>query len=846
MRALYLLLVLAATPVVAAPLSYYLPREANYDPSVPTPEDVLGTEVGEWHVRHDQVVAYARAVAAASDRVTVEETGRTHEDRPVLLVTVTSPANQADIATIRDRHAALADPASGETGDGLPAVVWFCYSVHGNEPSGANSGLLTLYHLAACTDPEVVSLLESTVVLIDPAVNPDGLSRFAQWANMHKGKVPVADPATREHREDWPSGRTNHYWFDLNRDWMLLTHPESRARIGTYHAWMPNVLIDFHEMGTNSTYFFQPGVPARRNPITPEENVRLTERIAAYHAAEFDGEGDLYYSEEDFDDFYYGKGSTYPDANGAIGILFEQASSRGHVQDTVNGLLTFPYTIRNQFRTAQSTLRAMADMGPELNAYLARFHREAARAGTSDPVGAYVFGDAHDPMRTYLMADILLRHGVRLHNLSRDVTRGGNEFLAGLAYAVPTDQPAYSLVRAFFEEPKVFADSLFYDVSAWTFPHAFNLPFAAMDRGVVGREVETLLRPEEAPPTAPGAYAYVLEWDDYYAPRSAYRLLAAGARVRVAAEPFTGVTPSGEVAFGRGSLVVPAGIQPPGLDLEPLLRRAAVDDGVRVHALTGGLTPAGIDVGSPSMKPLTKPVPLLVVGHGVSSYEAGEVWHLLDARMRIPVTQVDTDRLGGVDLEPYTHVILVDGNYGRLDSTVVAKVKDWVRGGGTLIAQKDAIRWADRNGLVDVEFVEDPEEDDEDEEPAARRPYAGRDADRGAKVTGGVILETRIDTTHPLAYGYTRDRLPVFRNSNLYLKHTDDVYDDVAVYTADPLLAGYIHPENLARARNSVSIATRSLGRGHIALFTDDMAFRGFWYGTSRALLNALLFGDVR
>jgi hypothetical protein len=848
MRALILTLVLlAVTPVVAAPLSYYLPEGAEYDPAIPTPEDVLGTEVGEWHVRHDQVVAYARAVAAASDRVTVEETGRTHEDRPVLLLTVTSAANQADIATIRDRHAALADPASGETGEGLPAVVWLVYSVHGNEPSGANSGLLMLYHLAAGTDPEVTSLLESTVVLIDPAVNPDGLSRFAQWANMHKGTVPVADPATREHREDWPSGRTNHYWFDLNRDWMLLTHPESRARIATYHAWKPNVLVDFHEMGTNATYFFQPGVPSRRNPITPEENVRLTERIAAYHAAEFDREGDLYYSEEQFDDFYYGKGSTYPDANGCIGILFEQASSRGHVQDSVNGLLTFPYTIRNQFRTGQSTLRAMADLGPELNDYLARFHRDALRAGGSDPVGAYVFGDASDPMRTYLLADILLRHGVRLHNLQQDFTEGDTRFLAGLAYAVPTDQPAYSLVRAFFEEPKAFTDSLFYDVSAWTFPHAFNMPFVARDAGIVGGEVETLLRPEEASAFTTGAYAYVLEWDDYYAPRAAYRLLDAGARVRVATEPFSATTPAGVIEFARGNLVIPTGIQPDDLALDGLLRRIAIEDGVRVHAVTGGLTPGGVDIGSPSMRPLTKPVPLLVVGHGVSSYEAGEIWHLLDHRMRIPLTQVDTDRLDGLDLKPYTHLVMVNGSYGRLDSTTVEKVKHWVRDGGTLIAQKGAVRWAVRQDLVDLEFVddEDEEDDEEEKEPAVRRPYAEKSSDRGAKVTGGVILEARLDTTHPLGYGYTRDRLPVFRNSNLYLAHGDEVYDDVAVYTADPLLAGYIHPENLEKAAGSVSIAARRLGQGHVALFVDNMAFRGFWYGQNKTLLNALLFGDV-
>src|SRR5690606_10462510 len=202
---------------------------------------------------------------------------------------------------------------------------------------------------AAATGPEADAILNNVVVLLDPVLNPDGLNRFAHWVNSNRSKNINADPATREHSETWPGGRTNHYWFDLNRDWLPVQHPESQGRIRQFHKWKPNVVLDFHEMGTNSTFFFQPGIPSRNNPLTPKRNFELTAEIAKYNAAGMDEIGSLYYTRQSFDDFYYGKGSTYPDGNGSIGILFEQASSRGHIQESVNGLVTFPFTIKNQF-----------------------------------------------------------------------------------------------------------------------------------------------------------------------------------------------------------------------------------------------------------------------------------------------------------------------------------------------------------------------------------------------------------------------------------------------------------------------------------------------------------------
>ena len=353
-------------------LNYYVPSDQNYNDKIPTPKDIIGHEVGEWHVTHDKLVEYMKVLAKSSDRITLEDRGKTFEGRPLLLLTITSPSNHSRINDIRQRHIdGTNDSSLDVTSD--PIIVYQGFSIHGNEPSGANAGLLAAYHLAASQAPETLQLLKDVVILFDPSFNPDGLQRFAYWANTNRNQNLTADPNDREYREVWPGGRTNHYWFDLNRDWLPGQLPESQARLKSFTKWLPNILTDHHEMGTNSSFFFQPGHPSRVNPLTPLMNQKLTEKISKFHIDAFDKIGSLYYSQENFDDFYYGKGSTYPDVNGSIGILFEQASSRGHIQESDNGVLTFPFTIRNQLTAAFSTLKAASSMRVELLNYFQNF-----------------------------------------------------------------------------------------------------------------------------------------------------------------------------------------------------------------------------------------------------------------------------------------------------------------------------------------------------------------------------------------------------------------------------------------------------------------------------------------
>ena len=341
-----LLVVCCSLSLSAQPklLNYYLP-DINYNSDIPTPESFLGYQIGEWHISHDQQLMYMRHLASLSPRMELRQHSRTYEGRPLVHIVITSERNHARLDDIQREHVALSDGsnAGNVNLDNMPAVIYQGFSIHGNEPSGANAAPLVAYYLAAAQGPEIEQLLDNLVIIFDPSYNPDGLNRFASWANTHKNKNLTADPNDREYSEAWPRGRTNHYWFDLNRDWLPVQHPESQGRIQTFHDWKPNVLTDHHEMGTNSTFFFMPGEPTRVHPLTPKMNQELTAKIGEYHVKALNEIGSLYYSGEGYDDFYYGKGSTYPDANGCIGILFEQASSRGHLQETENGLLSFHF-----------------------------------------------------------------------------------------------------------------------------------------------------------------------------------------------------------------------------------------------------------------------------------------------------------------------------------------------------------------------------------------------------------------------------------------------------------------------------------------------------------------------
>lgn len=834
--------------VQAQELSYYLPDSIKYNPAIPTPESVMGHKFGEWHMTHDKLVYYFRALAAASDRIKVEEFGRTYEGRPQLLVVISSAKNQGNMESLRQQHLQLTDPAKSASLslEGMPAVVWMAATIHGNEQSGVGAMVLMAYHLAAAQNARVEEMLDKTIVVMEPCQNPDGMNRFSTWVNMHKSVgTAVTDPVAREFNENWPGARTNHYWFDLNRDWLPAQHVESRNRLVKYHEWKPNVVADQHEMGTNATYFFMPGESSRTNPITPPVNQELTVKFSRYHAAFMNRIQSLYYTREGFDDFYYGKGSTYPDGNGAVGILFEQASSRGHAQDSENGVVTYPFTIRNQLATCLSTWQASYDLRLDLLKMQRDFYQSAVRDANASAVKGYVFGHAFDKGRNYHFVELLRRHQIEVYELKSSVQAGGQTFPPATSYVVPTAQPQYRLVRAIFEKTlgNYYKDSLFYDVTSWTMPLAFGLPHAELQTPVaalLGAKIEGMPQmPKGEMIGGVSSYAYIFEYDEYYAPKALYDVLNRNVTARVAAQPFEIALSNGDKRkFNAGAVMVMAGTNPQMT--HDLLKNIAEQTGVTVFAVNTGLADAGPDLGGRYFQKVRKPSILLFAGQGTSSYDVGEIWHLFDNRFRMPISVVDLRDASRANLDRYNTIIMANGSYSEIGQALQARLKSWVQNGGTLIAVEDAVSWAVRNGFTDAAFKTEKKDSAQ-----VNVPYAGLESLAGAQQIGGSIFETRLDLTHPLAYGYRNASVSLFKNSKLFLKKGNNSAVSPLNYTANPLQSGYISKQNYEQIKNSGAVHVSSQGRGKVISMTESPNFRAFWYGGTKLFMNSVFFGNL-
>ncbi|TMM53221.1 zinc carboxypeptidase [Maribacter algarum] len=817
-------------------LNYYLPQGITYDESIPTPKEVVGHEVGEWHITHDKLMFYMQTLAKASDRITIENRGSTFEGRPILLLTVTTPKNHQNIEQIRKDHVALTEAGGSSSVEDMPLVVYQGFSIHGNEPSGANAGLAYAYYLAAAQGPEIEDLLSNMVILLDPSFNPDGLQRFAYWANTNKAQNLTADNNDREYHEVWPGGRTNHYWFDMNRDWLPVQLPESRARIESFHKWMPNILTDHHEMGTNSTFFFQPGEPSRTHPLTPQMNQELTREIGTYHVKALDKIGSLYYSEENFDDYYYGKGSTFPDVNGSIGILFEQGSSRGHIQESENGLITFPFTIRNQFTAALSTIDAGKNMRTKLLNYQKKFYSDTRNTASRSKTKAIVFGDSKDAAKSWHLAEILSRHKIKFHELANDATIFGKGYKKGSSYVVPMNQKNHRLIKAMFEKRTTFKDSLFYDVSAWTFPLAFNVDYAELSSLTNAGPEITEFKPLTGSVSAKSNYAYLFEWNEYYTPKALNAILEKGLRAKVAKSPYT---LEGK-KYDYGTIMIPVQNQKLEADaLYEFLKGIADESKIQITSVSTGLT-QGIDLGSNDYDAVKKQKVAVLVGAGIRSYDAGEIWHLFDTRYDMELTKIDMAYFSQVDLSKYTDIIVPSaGRGGSIQNKKNAdKLKKWVKEGGTLIGYRSTVEWFNKSEFMKLKLKKDTL-------VAKNIPFDQKNDFRGAQVTGGAIFQTNIDRSHPINYGYKNNTLALFRNSNIYIEADKNSYNNPIQYTSNPLLSGYISEENLELIKNTVPFQVKRMGKGRVIGFTDNTQFRAFWYGTNKLLMNAIFFGEM-
>jgi Zinc carboxypeptidase len=824
LRFLFTLLFIAAVTSTNAQPNYFYPNSGSFNPSIPTPEQFLGYAIGTQHTRHDKIVAYFQKLDELSDRMTTRIIGKTFEQREQITAVFTSPQNHARIEEIRKAH--LAGQVNGNT-ENIPLVIHLGYNVHGNEPSSSEAAMLTAYYIVASQSEEATKWMNDMLITMDPVINPDGRDRHTHWANMHKAEPPVADPIDREHTEIWPGGRFNHYWFDLNRDWFLGTFPETRNRINFFHYWRPYIQTDHHEMGTNATFYFDPGEDASNNPIVPDYLYKTIYPLyAQYFANATDKIGSMYFTKEAYDKLYPGYGSSYINFYGGAGFLFEQASSRGHVQETNTIPLTFAFTIRNQFTASLTTIRASLAEKAKLLNMRKLFYQTAKAQQTASPVRGYLFGDVKDVTRTKAFVDMLLLHEIEVYE-------------AGKQFYVPTEQDNYIMVRSVFEKAITYIDSSFYDASAWSLVHAYNLPYTELKTSLpkVNR-VTSFKTPTHT--VTKGNYVYVFELTDYNAHKAIHQLQKGGAIVQSAFRPFTASINNEKKNFGYGSVVLPVNQQRISADsLYALVSAVSTSTNIQIHSLNTGYSSGGIDMGSAYVRTLQKPEVAMVIGTGVAAPEAGEIWHLLDQRLQMPISKIDILNLGRANLNRYNTLIMVSGNYSLIDKNLTDKIKAWVQNGGTLITIKTGSEWAIRNGFTKERL----QASDSSKAVTARQLYDNAVYIEGAKAMGGSIFKVEVDTTNPIGFGLHSKTLSWYRNGLTFLQASSNPYSTVAQYSNDPLIGGYIHPTTLKKVKNSAAILVGAEGNGRVILFSDNPNFRGTWYGSNKVFLNALFFG---
>ena len=812
---------------------YYLENNGPYSETIQSPQEFLGYEIGFEHTRHDLITAYLKYLANASEKAKIIKYGQSHEGRELVMLTVSSVENLNELEKIKNEHLKHTVPGlKTEIDNSLPIIINLGYGVHGNEPSSAEAAMLAAYTLVSSENIKIKRLIKNSVIFIDPTINPDGRDRHSQWANQYKSINLVADSNDAEHNEAWPRGRTNHYWFDLNRDWLLAINPESRGKLNWYHSWYPNVVTDFHEMGTNSNYFFE---PMKRNaslkPLIPDENYSVLSPIfAEYYVKSLDSIGSFYYTKESFDETYPGYGSSYPDVQGAVAILFEQASSRGHLQETNYGSISFGFTIRNQYLSSIATVEAAVDNKELLRDYQMRFFNSSVKEFKNEKVKAYEFGDLYDQNRNKAFIDKLLLHKIRVYS-----SKG--------KYVVPVNQPQSRMVKNFFETYEKYVDSVYYDASAWSVSNMYNMKSKKLKSFFGESEVVSTKNLVKNLKVKNSSYAYILDWDDYNSPAALNQLQKNGIITYSAFKPFSlKVNGTNSVKkFNYGSVLIPVSKQKISSDkLFKIVNQTQERFNVPIYNSESGYSLKGIDLGSNNFR-INNPVKVaLIIGEGVNSYEAGEVWHLLDTRIGMPLTKLRLHQFPNTSIDKYTTLIMVSGTYNQLNNKEVKKIKKWVEKGNTLITIARGSSWAINSKLIKESLVEVKKDSS-----FSRKRYVDASEYLGKERIGGSMLSADLDLTHPIAFGYNDISIPVYKNNNVFINKTKDDYSSVAIYSKDFHIDGYISKLNRKDfIPGAASIIVSKIGSGRVILFADNPNFRGTWYGTNKLFLNAIFLGN--
>ncbi len=817
----------------------------------PSPADVLGWELGERFTDVAGVNRYMRALADASELVSVTEYGRTVEDRPLIQVLIASTEHRARLDEILASNRELTRPGTSgerarEIAAGNPAVVYFSYGVHGNESSSSEAAMWTAWDLARGAEA-VAGVLDSVVVVVDPVVNPDGRDRYVNWYRQARAREPNPDPASREHDEPWPGGRYNHYLFDLNRDWTWMSQPETRARLATWDRWNPQVHVDFHEMSPRSSYFFFPPTPPI-NPIYPEHVLEWGRRIGAGNAGAFDEEGWLYFTEESYDLFYPGYGDSWPSLLGSIGMTYEQGGGGGAglaYRRPDGSILTLRDRAMHHRTAGRATLRTAAEGKTDLLLGFAGTYRNVDE-GLSDIL--LVPGD--DPGPASDLVGLLLDQGVRVERASAGFEAdaeahpgydGRSRFPAG-SYRVPVRQSRGRLAAALLRPDNPLDAEFSYDITAWSLPYAYGVEAHSLTGELGGewRPVEEAPgRTAESGASGAGRYGYLMR-PGFDGARALVDFLEAGGRAVAVEDTFTVAGRS----FPRGTVFLPRGRND---DLDGRIAEAGL--GRHLVPVETGRTEGGPDLGTNDARALELPRVALLAGRGTSPTSFGAHWFFLERRLEIPFDAVNVTDVSRTDLGEYDVVVVPSGRglESALGEPGEEALDGWVRRGGVLVAVEGAARSLGAE-LADVEtrtaLEEDGEESREERLDEALRTRREREEERWRESMPGTVLRAALDPRHPLAWGSGAGNDP----GALFVLSDGTVFEPGAsvespVWFPEGVerISGVVSEANLERMARGSWLLEKDLGDGTIVLFADDPLFRMFWYGAFQPYVNALL-----
>lgn len=809
-----------------------------------TPNEFLPHKLGDQFTPHYLLNAYYEQLAAAAPAtMRLEKYGLTNEARPLQIAIFASAENMARLEQIRLNNLRLAGMADGQPDATNPiAIVWLSMSVHGNEASGSECSMELAYQLATQTDPKVQNWLKNTIVIVDPSLNPDGYDRYTHWNRMASNLVKNADPNAREHREPWPGGRVNHYYFDLNRDWAWATQVESQQRLVVYHRWLPHVHPDVHEQGINEPYYFAPAAEPMHELITQWQRDFQVE-IGENNARHFDNNGWFYFTKEVFDLFYPSYGDTYPTFNGAIGMTYEQAGGPrgGRAIETDNSdTLTLHDRIAHHLTTSLATIEVSSKSAKPL---VDNF-REYYRRTSTQPQGqykAFVIREANDPNKVRALCQMLDQHHIRYGRVGTGISGikafdygSGKEISASINpndLVISAYQPHSVMVQALFEPEAKLADSMTYDITAWSLPFAHGLETYALKERLEPRKPYEAYRPQKDLATA-SPYAWCVHRRSLSEAQFVSELLQKGVRVRTASEAFT----LAEQQYAAGALVITkADNRILQGELDRLVVAAAERANVRIFPVFTGYATKGKDLGSDAFHLVSHPKIAMVYGDDVEENSYGHTWFFFERELGYPITPIPLDKLNKIDLGKYTTLVFPHG-YFSLDEKTLETIKKWAEKGGRLIAfDGGAKAFADKDGF-DLKMKEAPKRDS----TAMPKPLVTRQRDGLSDGLPGAIVRAKVDNTHPIGFGF-----PDYYHS---LKTSSDAYQmpekaDVPIYLEESYQTyGFIGSRVKPQLKKTPIAVLQKMGEGEAVFFVDNPLFRCFWQQGKVLFANALFF----